>query len=131
MDGEHGTSPSMLCPDLVDRTRELTALRDRLASMSDGHGGVLVLRGEPGTGKTRLLREAVELAHELGVRVLAGRSVPDRGSVPGHRPLTEAFLAAFRSAPRPTSPSSPASEPTSAVSCRRGPPRKRVSTTRP
>ena len=103
MDGEHGTSPSMLCPDLVDRTRELTALRDRLASVSDGHGGVLVLRGEPGTGKTRLLREAVELAHELGVRVLAGRSVPDRGSVP-YRPLTEAFLAAFRSAPRPTSP---------------------------
>ena len=103
MDGEHGTSPSMLCPDLVDRTRELTALRDRLASASDGHGGVLVLRGEPGTGKTRLLREAVALAHDLGVRVLAGRSVPDRGSVP-YRPLTEAFLAAFRSVPRPTSP---------------------------
>ena len=77
--------------------------RDRLASASDGHGSVLVLRGEPGTGKTRLLREAVELAHDLGVRVLAGRSVPDRGSVP-YRPLTEAFLAAFRSAPRPTSP---------------------------
>ncbi len=58
---------------LVGRDRELTAVGDVLAALSDGRGGLVTVTGEPGVGKTRL-SEAVEArAEELGVRWLQTR----------------------------------------------------------
>jgi len=54
---------------LVGRAAE----RDRLAALVNQvseHGGVLVLRGEAGVGKSALLAEAVALATTAGMRVL-------------------------------------------------------------
>jgi len=49
----------------------LTSLLDRIES----GGGALVLRGEPGIGKSRLLSQAVALAEERQMSVLAARGV--------------------------------------------------------
>lgn len=61
----------------------------------------MVLRGEAGAGKSRLLRESTA---ELDGLVLSGRAVPGDSPVP-YRPLSEAFLAAFRERPHPRHPS--------------------------
>jgi len=46
---------------LVGRERELIALGDWLAETGRGQGGVYVIAGEPGVGKSRLAGEAVAL----------------------------------------------------------------------
>ncbi|MHC4502141.1 MAG: AAA family ATPase [Planctomycetota bacterium] len=44
------------CPDFIGREEEMQTLRERLESCRRG-GGYLFVRGEPGVGKTRMLRE--------------------------------------------------------------------------
>jgi hypothetical protein len=78
--------PAVLCPALVDRDGEIERLRDRVAGLDDQRGGVVVLRGDAGTSKSRLLREATTA---LDGSVLFGRAVPGDSPVP-FRPLTEA-----------------------------------------
>src|SRR3954452_2762394 len=45
---------------LLGRKREREALNRLLEAARSGHGGVLVVRGEPGVGKTALLEYAAE-----------------------------------------------------------------------
>ena len=45
------------CPLVVGREMEMTALRTALAQAEAAHGGVIVLAGEAGVGKSRLLSE--------------------------------------------------------------------------
>src|SRR3954470_9125016 len=45
---------------LLGREREREALNRLLEAATSGHGGVLVVRGEPGVGKTALLEYAIE-----------------------------------------------------------------------
>jgi DNA-binding CsgD family transcriptional regulator len=97
-----GPNPLLLCPDLVGRETEADDLRGRVVAMSQGRGGVVVLVGDAGAGKTRLAREAIVAAQAADVPVLSGRAVPGANPVP-YRPLTEAFLGHFRSAPLPSS----------------------------
>jgi predicted ATPase len=52
-------------------TRLLTSLLDGI----QGSGGALVLRGEPGIGKSRLLAEAAALAHDRSMVVLSATGV--------------------------------------------------------
>ena len=85
----------MLCPVIVGRERELTALTKHLEAAVDGRGGFVALVGEAGIGKSRLAGETVARANSCGILVLSGRSVPG-GSPPPFRPLTEAFLVAMR-----------------------------------
>lgn len=70
-------------------------MRGRVEDLAAESGGVIVLLGEAGAGKSRLARVAVEVAHAGGATVLTGRSVPGPSPVP-YRPLTEALLGAFR-----------------------------------
>ncbi len=85
----------MLCPEFVGREAERLWLRGRVEDLAADSGGVIVLLGEAGAGKSRLARVAVEVAHARGAAVLIGRSVPGARPVP-YRPLTEALLGAFR-----------------------------------
>lgn len=101
--GEDAGGRRVLCPELVGRADEVAALRARVERRAHGRGGVVVLEGEAGTGKTRLVREASAVAAEHAVPVLAGRAVPGAHPVP-YRPLIEAFLGAFRSVPLPEAP---------------------------
>ena len=57
---------------LVGRERELDALRGALERAAQGAGCVRIV-GEPGIGKTTLLRELVDAASERGDLVLSGR----------------------------------------------------------
>ena len=52
-------------------------------ALVQGRGGVLVIEGPPGIGKSRLLTEVVALADKSGVRTLFGEAFEyqDRKSV--------------------------------------------------
>ncbi|HEV2255115.1 MAG TPA: AAA family ATPase, partial [Streptosporangiaceae bacterium] len=57
---------------LLDRLPERAALGGLLDAARAGRSGVLVVRGEPGVGKTALLDWAVESAAGLRVARVAG-----------------------------------------------------------
>ena len=59
-------------PRLLGRDREREVLERLLEGVRDGHGGVLVLHGEPGVGKTALLEFAVENGQDFRVVRTAG-----------------------------------------------------------
>jgi hypothetical protein len=57
-------------PKLVGRQRELAQLGEQLDRALAGHGGVVVVQGRSGTGRSRLLQEAVIHAKLSGAIVL-------------------------------------------------------------
>jgi class 3 adenylate cyclase len=61
-----------LCPVLVGRDAELSALEDSLLSALRGEGGVVVLGGEAGLGKSRLVSELMSRAQRIGCAVMFG-----------------------------------------------------------
>src|SRR5215470_2556505 len=64
----------------VGREDALGELRSALAAAAAGRGGVALIVGEPGIGKTRTLDALGELAQRQGVRWLAGRCVEAEGA---------------------------------------------------
>ena len=58
---------------LIDRIEEMRLLRDAVDRTLRGEGGVIVLYGEAGIGKTRLTRELGTYARLRGMQVLYGR----------------------------------------------------------
>jgi predicted ATPase len=63
---------AVLAEHLVGRADELGSIDEVLAELSQGRPGVLELAGEPGIGKTRLLRELAARAEASGQLPLAG-----------------------------------------------------------
>jgi DNA-binding CsgD family transcriptional regulator len=61
---------------LVDREAEVAAVGAAVALAPAGDGGVLVVRGPAGIGKSALLRVSERLAEERGVIVLRARAAP-------------------------------------------------------
>jgi len=59
----------------VGREHELAVLEASLAGLREGRGGVVVLRGEPGVGKSRLVAEVRRRPGAEGVRWLEGRAL--------------------------------------------------------
>lgn len=93
----------VLCPVLVGRTGELDVLRTALSHAADGRGGTVLIIGEAGIGKSRLVRELGAEARSAGLAMLTGRAVETATCSP-FRPLVEALLGAFRSAAPPDTP---------------------------
>ncbi|MBK3565996.1 MULTISPECIES: AAA family ATPase [unclassified Streptomyces] len=58
------------------RCGESLQLLQALRQVGDGHGGVVELHGDPGSGKTRLLARLSSAARDQGIRVLDGRCYP-------------------------------------------------------
>ena len=77
-------SPPPEVAPFVGRERELAELTEAIRS---GRGGLVLVAGEPGIGKTRLVREAVERA---GVSPWWGRC-PDAEGAPPYWPWAQAF----------------------------------------
>ncbi|HEY2208607.1 MAG TPA: ABC transporter substrate-binding protein [Gaiellaceae bacterium] len=67
---------------LVGRSRELGQGREALEALRSGRGGVLVVAGDAGIGKSRLLNELRELAEREGTSWLEGRCVSYGESLP-------------------------------------------------
>jgi predicted ATPase len=61
---------------LLERTSELRIITSRLDAAVAGAGGVLVVEGPAGIGKTRLVDYACTAAAERGLRVLVARASP-------------------------------------------------------
>ncbi|WP_433265000.1 ATP-binding protein [Actinosynnema sp. CS-041913] len=57
---------------LVGRERELARLLTRVDDLAEGRGAALVVEGEPGIGKTALVRAVCEAAAARGFRVCKG-----------------------------------------------------------
>src|SRR4051794_9388124 len=57
---------------LVGRAAELASIERSLEALRDGGSDAVVLVGEPGIGKTRLLRELAARAEQRGYLVLPG-----------------------------------------------------------
>ncbi len=66
----------------VGRETELALLSDLLRRARSGTGGILLVGGEPGIGKTRLVDEASAEAAGAGMRVLVGHSYEMAGASP-------------------------------------------------
>jgi predicted ATPase len=73
----------------VGRARELHELRASLDQAQEGLGLLVLLSGEPGIGKTRLMQEAAREAGERGWRVAAGRCW-EEGGAPAYWPWIQA-----------------------------------------
>jgi DNA-binding CsgD family transcriptional regulator len=64
----------------IGREMELKALMSSLDLMRSGRGGLVLLAGEPGIGKTRLAEEACGHARSRGSRIAWGRCVELEGA---------------------------------------------------
>lgn len=66
------TEPSVICPVLVGREGALDSARTVLDRARRSVGGLLLVAGEAGIGKSRILRETIAGARERGFVVLRG-----------------------------------------------------------
>ena len=78
---------------LVGRAREQTALHDALAAALAGHGGLVLISGEAGIGKTALAEALGWEAEGQGALVLVGRCY-DLTETPPYGPWRELFARA-------------------------------------
>jgi predicted ATPase len=88
---ERSASIGDTAPLLVGRAQELALLSEHLAGVGPP---VLLLAGEPGIGKSRLLRHAAEQAPAAGWQVLVG-GCQRRGGQEPYAPLLQALAAAL------------------------------------
>ncbi|MDO8671529.1 MAG: DUF2791 family P-loop domain-containing protein [Dehalococcoidia bacterium] len=80
----------------VGRDNELRGLVTRLDRAAEGKGSTIFLTGQPGIGKTRLVREALAVARKHGFRVLEGRAFPLETGL-AYAPVVDAFDLLIRS----------------------------------
>jgi DNA-binding SARP family transcriptional activator len=79
-------------PFLLGRDAELARLGERLRLAAAGHGGAVVLTGEPGAGKTTVAEATAHLASPAGITVAWGRC-PDAASTPAYWPWSQVLRA--------------------------------------
>src|SRR6187200_3778983 len=66
-----------------------------MTALTQRRGGVLVIEGPPGIGKSRLLTEVMALADKAGVRTLFGEAFEYQQTVP----FLSLFMATLRADP--------------------------------
>jgi DNA-binding CsgD family transcriptional regulator len=82
-------------PPIRGRAGELKVIDALMTAVAHGHGGVLVIEGPPGIGKSRLLTELMALADNGGVRTLFGEAFEYQQAVP----FFSLFMATLRADP--------------------------------
>jgi tetratricopeptide (TPR) repeat protein len=92
----------------VGRARELQQLTWAVDAACSGHGSLVLVSGEPGIGKSRLIEEIADAARARGCRVLTGRCW-DGGGAPAYWPWVQIVRSAgadFEELALPLSPES-------------------------
>src|SRR6201993_3117359 len=82
-------------PPIRGRAGELKVIGALVTALVQGRGGVLVIEGPPGIGKSRLLTEVMALADEGGGRTLFGEAFEYQQTVP----FFSLFMATLRADP--------------------------------
>ena len=79
---------------LIGRRDECETIRQCLADAQTGTGGILLIGGEPGVGKSRLGEEALAIGRDMGLLPLTGHAYEDRGApfITSSEILEEAIL---------------------------------------
>jgi DNA-binding CsgD family transcriptional regulator len=67
---------------LLDRERELAEIGELIRAAQDDSGGLVVVQGPAGIGKTRLLEEAARAASAIGMEVLRARGSEFEAEIP-------------------------------------------------
>lgn len=83
--------------ELIGRDHPAAVLRAQITRAADSHGGLVLVTGEAGIGKSTLVTAAAEDARQLGALVLSG-SCWDSDSAPGYWPWVQVMRALRRSA---------------------------------
>src|SRR5688572_6336028 len=76
---------------LVGRTDELAAVAAALERAKAGHGSAVLITGEAGAGKSRLMAAAVEDAKRRGWQIVSGRAYPVETEIP-YAIFSDAFV---------------------------------------
>lgn len=74
--------PAPRSSDFVGRNNELDRLREAIDAASQGRGGVVLIAGEAGIGKSRIMEEATRYARARGIEALISRSDHEHSQVP-------------------------------------------------
>ena len=82
-------------PPIRGRAGELKVIGALVTALVQRRGGVLVIEGPPGIGKSRLLTEVMALADKSGVRTLFGEAFEYQQAVP----FFSLFMATLRADP--------------------------------
>src|SRR5262249_50670429 len=85
----------LVTPPIRGRAAELKVIGALVTAVAQGRGGVLVIEGPPGIGKSRLLTEVFALADKAGVRTLFGEAFEYQQTVP----FFSLFMATLRADP--------------------------------
>ena len=85
----------LVTPPIRGRAGELKVIGALMTALVQGRGGVLVIEGPPGIGKSRLLTEVMALADKSGVRTLFGEAFEYQQAVP----FFSLFMATLRADP--------------------------------
>ena len=80
----------LLCPNSIGREAPLQDLLERLDGAISGTGSVVLIGGDAGVGKSRLIRDLKHEAASRPVRVIEGRCTSTESSVP-YAPLMNAL----------------------------------------
>src|SRR4029077_9271033 len=86
---------SVRCPVVIGREGEMGGLGTAQIEAEATRGGVVVLAGDAGVGKSRLLGELAGVARAHGGLAVTGRAVASGAATP-FRPLSEALLQGLR-----------------------------------
>jgi predicted ATPase/DNA-binding CsgD family transcriptional regulator len=96
---QHSMDISNRSPVLAGRQQELAFLWQHFEEARAGHLRVALVTGEPGIGKTRLLRELAQRAEQQGATILRGGASEAEG-MPPYLPFLEALGGYIRTLPQ-------------------------------
>jgi len=92
-------SGRLVSPIVVGRAAELATIADGLGAAREGTATTILLAGEAGVGKSRLVAEAMRLANEQGMQVMRGACVNIGSAGVPYGPIVEALRELQRELP--------------------------------